>query len=108
MPIPGSYCKAYPADRLRAFPGWTEDAPPLRLQLPANEEPVAARTSELEYFYLHSDYAVRAGIFLDRDIVFSQVTPEWKAFCSAELGFRVPDEVAPAAENAPSTAGQSH
>jgi hypothetical protein len=75
----GRYCKAYALAQLQDFPGWAEAAAP-------------AETIENEgYLFLHTNYIVTANVFVDQDIVFDRVTPEWKAFCADTLGFEVPD-----------------
>ena len=39
-----------------------------------------------DYVYLHIDFTVTDGIFIDENIIFSDVTPEWVAFCRDVLG----------------------
>jgi hypothetical protein len=91
----GLYCKAYPASRFRAFAGWHENVPPLLAAASADEgasnEERVPDSSENEYFYLHEDYTVTAGIFLNENVAFDRVTPEWKAFCTDVLKFEIPE-----------------
>ncbi len=70
----GKYCKAYPIARFREYDGWPE-------------------VGELQrnHLYLHENYVVTEGIFMDEDVIFDDVTPEWKEFCQEDLGFEVPD-----------------
>jgi hypothetical protein len=70
----GRYLKAYPIERLREFPGWSA----------AND------AGDRPYVYLQENYTVTQGIFLDEDIVFDRVTPEWTSFCQERLGFQTP------------------
>jgi len=70
----GRYLKAYPIERLREYPGWS----------------VAAEAGDRPYVYLQENYTVTQGIFLDEDVVFDRVTPEWTAFCHDTLGFQIP------------------
>lgn len=95
MPTPGTYCKAYPVDRFRAFAGWNEKVAALRVTSSegAADETGSDKPKEIEYFYLHEDFTVTAGIYLDQDIAFNDVTPEWKAFCETQLNFRIPDDL---------------
>src|SRR2546423_1775829 len=74
----GKYCKAYPVDRFREFSGWTENA--------QNANESAAK----DYFYLQENYVVTDGIFLDENVIFDNVTPEWIDFCKTSLKFEVP------------------
>lgn len=69
----GKYCKAYPTERFRAFPNWTE-----KMQ------------SARGHLYLQENFVVTDGIFLDERIVFDEVTPEWVDFCKTTLQFEVP------------------
>jgi len=89
----GKYCKAYPLDRLRAFPGWTERAENARTDTRhvdgAEREVVRALTGE-DVVYVQENYTVTDGIFLDEHILFGDVTPAWKAFCRETLQFEVP------------------
>lgn len=81
-----SYCKAYPASLLRRYPGWSEKLPPAGIAGDAD-------TVDEEYFYIHDDYTVTVGAFVDRDVAFDATTEEWKRFCSEQLGFEVPAEI---------------
>jgi hypothetical protein len=81
----GKYCKAYPAISFREFDGWTENS------LESQEE-----LTDDSILYLQENFAVTHGIFLDEEVIFDQVTPEWMAFCRTTLGFEVPAEEATA------------
>lgn len=101
----GRYCKAYYAKDFRAFPGWSEDVSGLRKE----RQEVDGREVEVErtelkdedILYLQENFVVTDGIFKDENVVFSEVTPEWEAFCTGTLAFEIPDyareEVAAAA-----------
>ena len=69
----GSYCKAYPVQRLRAYPAWRENAESAR--------------NESDYLYLQDNYVVTDGIFVDEHVIFDQVTDEWKTYCTDTLQF---------------------
>ncbi len=45
--------------------------------------------------FLQEDFTVTADIFIDEDVIFSDVTPDWIAFCQATLQFEVPEYAAP-------------
>lgn len=78
------YCKAYPIERLRAFPAWREKAP-------VEDDAVV---------FLHGDLTVTASMWHGEDIVFADVTPAWEAFCAKELTFHVPTDLELVAEYA--------
>jgi ankyrin repeat protein len=88
------YCSAYEVSRLREFPGWPkEDA----RRLAGNNGHAAgdsdAEAAENEVIYLHQDFTVTRLIWHNEDVVFDQVTPEWKEFCVNSLKFKVPDDL---------------
>jgi hypothetical protein len=93
MATMGRYCKAYPVEQLRAFPGWQERLDNLAPAEHDEDGTTEARTSlgNEDYLFLHETLVVTDGIFLDEHIVFDQVTPEWTEFCTRELAFEVPD-----------------
>lgn len=94
MPQMGSYCKAYPIDQLRAFSGWKENTANLRKEKKDNEENTPETPRVLgpdDYLFVQENFVVTDGIFLDENIVFDEVTPEWKKFCEETLQFEVPD-----------------
>jgi hypothetical protein len=40
---------------------------------------------------LQENYVVTDGIFKDENIIFDDVTDEWKEFCTKELEFEIPE-----------------
>jgi hypothetical protein len=88
----GKYCKAYPVNRFREFSGWTENT--------QNSK----ESTDKDYLYLQENFVVTDGIFLDENVIFDNVTPEWMDFCKNSLKFEVPFE-APVSEHKPEQAG---
>lgn len=90
----GSYCKAYLAEQLRAFPGWSANTGNLRPGTKeVDGEEVEVAREELkddDILYIQEDYIVTDGIFRDEHVVFDQVTDEWKRYCHEQLDFEVP------------------
>lgn len=97
----GSYCKAYPIEMFRAFSGWEENPQNLRKEkkeIDSKEVEERRELSENDHFYLQENLVVTDGIFMDENIIFDNITPEWEAYCKDDLKFQVPDyEVARAA-----------
>jgi len=94
MAIIGKYCKSYKLSRLREFYGWTERAENARTitrEVDGETVQVARELTDDDYVYLHRDYTVTDGIFIDENIIFSNVTPEWIRFCREALGHPPPD-----------------
>ena len=88
------YCSANEVGRLREFPDWPkEDA---RQVADGNGHPggaPGAEAAENDIVYLHQDFTVTRLIWHNEDVVFDQVTPEWKEFCVNSLKFKVPDDL---------------
>ena len=92
MPNMGRYCKAYPIMNLREFAGWAENTANAR---PADDDAdakdVSRTITDNDFLYLQENYFVTDGIFIDENIIFDSVTPEWIDFCRNTLAFEVPD-----------------
>src|SRR5689334_8804767 len=89
----GTYCKAYHIDRFREFAGWTENSKNLRTekqQIDGQEVLMPRTLTEKDHLYLQENFIVTDGIFLDENIIFDDVTPEWIDFCKNHLKFEVP------------------
>jgi hypothetical protein len=89
----GRYCKAYPIQKLREFPGWSENAANARKekkQEDGKEVEVARELTDADHLYLQEDYTVTDGIFMEENVIFDNVTPEWKDFSTNTLNFEVP------------------
>jgi hypothetical protein len=87
----GKYCKAYPLRQLRQFPGWSEKAENARrIKREVGGEIVeeARELTDEDYVYLQRNFTVTDGIFVDENIIFSDVTPEWIEFCQTVLGLQ--------------------
>ena len=89
----GKYCKAYPIQRFREAKEWNENTDNLRKVkqlVGSTEEMVVRQLTENDFLYLQENYQVTDGIFIDENIVFAEVTPEWIEFCKDTLKFEVP------------------
>ena len=89
----GKYCKAYPISRLREFGQWSEHSENARKQrssIDGVEVEVARKLVESDFLYLQENYVVTDGILLDENVIFDDVTSEWKDFCQNILEFEVP------------------
>jgi hypothetical protein len=93
MPKMGKYCKAYSIAKLRGFNKWSEKAENVRKEKKyedGREVEAQRQLTDDDYLYLHEDYTVTDGIFVDENTIFDDVTPEWIAFCKNTLSFEVP------------------
>jgi hypothetical protein len=89
MTILGKYCKTYPLRLLRQFPGWTEKAENARKTRKELNGEIVEEPRELTdgtYVYVQIDYTVTDGIFIDENVIFNDVTPDWIKFCHDVLG----------------------
>lgn len=73
-----NYCTAYYLGDLRRYPGWTSDAQDLK---------------DEDVVFLHQDYTVTRSMWAGEDVIFNDLTEQWKSFCNNELRFAVPDSL---------------
>jgi hypothetical protein len=93
MATMGSFCKAYPVQRLREFAGWKENTEALIKQRSGkgdNEIVTQKELTENDHLYLQENFTVTDSISLAENIIFDEVTPEWIDFCQNRLKFQVP------------------
>jgi hypothetical protein len=89
----GKYCKSFPLGRFRRFPNWTEkleNARKVRQEIEGDTVEIARELTGSDYLYLQQNFTVTDSIFLDENIIFKDVTPEWIDFCTNELGVSFP------------------
>ena len=87
----GKYCKSYQLSRLRQFRSWSEraeNARRIRTEIDGETIEAARVLTDEDYVYLHGNFTVTDGIFIDENIIFSDVTQEWIEFCREVLGNR--------------------
>jgi hypothetical protein len=82
------YCKAYYLKDLRRFAGWAES----RSNWKTDGENAPAAFADDDIVFLHQDLTVTQSMFHNENVLMGKVTPEWRAFCHNELGFKVPDD----------------
>lgn len=93
MATMGKYCKAYSLKKLLKFSKWTEHIENARKEMKevdGKEVEVDRELTDDDFLYLQENYVVTDGIFMDENIIFDNVTPEWKDFCKTTLGFEIP------------------
>jgi len=75
------YCKAYKLDDLRKFPGWASSA----VEKDMGDDDLA--------YVMESLKVTKNCLDLDSedDLILTEVTSEWEAFCKNDLKFEVPD-----------------
>jgi len=89
----GKYCKAYYLADFKEFSGWPGHLEYQRTEKKPSDGKEAAEKrplSDRDILYLQENHVVTDGIFLEENIVFNRVTPEWIDFCTKKLGFEVP------------------
>ena len=88
-----NYCAAYEARNFRKYPDWTENAANVRKdkqEVGGKEIEVERQLDDDSILYLHDSYIVTDGIYKDENVIFENVTDEWKRFCHETLGFEIP------------------
>ncbi|KYC37484.1 hypothetical protein WA1_43635 [Scytonema hofmannii PCC 7110] len=93
MATMGKYCKAYSLNKLRQFSQWTENSENMRKEkheVDGTEVEVKRGLTDDDFLYLQENYVVTDGIFKDENIIFDNITPEWKEFCHKILAFEIP------------------
>lgn len=89
----GKYCKAYLAKQFREYPNWSEKKENVRKEkkeVDGKEVEVERELNDDSILYLQENYVVTDGIFKDENIIFDNVTDEWKEFCHGPLEFEIP------------------
>ena len=99
----GRYCKAYQVESFRKFPQWKENLENLRKETKYEDgkeiEIIRNELTDDDVLYLQEDFVVTDGIFKNECVIFGDVTDEWKAFCTNELDFAIPDYVTEMSED---------
>lgn len=93
MATMGKYCKAYPITRFREYSGWAENSENVRKEknvVDGKEEEIDRQLTDEDHLYLQENYVVTDGIFMDENVIFEDVTPEWEDFCTNTLNFEIP------------------
>ncbi|WP_414620786.1 hypothetical protein [Calothrix sp. CCY 0018] len=93
MATMAKYCKAYLIKNLRQFEQWTENLENTRAykqEIDGQEVEVKRVLTDDDFLYLQENYVVTDGIYKDENIIFDNVTPEWKEFCQNILEFEIP------------------
>jgi len=92
MATMGKYCKAYSLKKLREFSQWTEQNENTRKEkkeVEGQEVEINRKLTDDDFLYLQENYVVTDGIFQDENVIFDNVTPEWKEFCTNVLKFEI-------------------
>ncbi len=89
------YCKAYLINELRQFPSWSEsgeNGKDHKNGLDAGEAGGGIGDEE-RIVFIHQDFTVTHSMWHNENVIFNQVSPEWKTFCVNTLKFEVPDDM---------------
>ena len=83
------YCRAYQQSELEQFPSWHEQ----KVKGIAEAEGRTGVESDDAMLYLHQNFRVTASMWENEDVVFDEVSPEWKNFCRNVLKFKALDDL---------------
>lgn len=81
------YARAYLLGHLRKFADWREE----KINR-ADENGNAHQLSDDDVVFVQQDFTVTELIWPGENVIFNRTTPEWIAFCTQELQFKVPDD----------------
>ena len=90
------YCRAYRLGELRRFSAWTENKINGAEESDGrsgNQTLGGHALSDGAIVFLHQDYKVTRSIWPDEDVIFDQVTEQWKDYCATSIGFVAPDSL---------------
>ena len=93
-PKMSNYCKAYYLEDLRKFEEWKEN-PEVKVTekktVDGKETEVTKELEDKSIVYVHDSYVVTVGTYVNENVLFENVTPEWKSFCEKDLKFEIPE-----------------
>ena len=87
------YCTAYHLGDLRRYSAWNEKKPESGGESKTGENGQDQELNDDAVVFLHQDYTVTKSMWAGEDVVFDNVTEQWKQFCTTELRFAVPDSL---------------
>jgi hypothetical protein len=87
------YCTAYHLGDLRRYPAWVEKNSDAGSESKTNENGQPQGLGDDDVVFLHQDYTVTKSMWAGEDVIFDNVTEQWKQFCTTELQFVVPDSL---------------
>ena len=92
------YCKAYRLRDFRKFSGWTESKINWKEDKSDTDDGDETETGDKELadddvVFIHQDFTVTQSMWHNENVIFNDVTPEWKKFCAEVLKFNVPTDL---------------
>lgn len=87
----GYYCKAYLLSGIREYPGWNESVLNEKSEVAKNGDSVELNDDSI--VYLQENFTVTGDVFIDKIILFENISDDWKEFCQTKLEFSIPDYV---------------
>lgn len=85
------YCKAYHLSELREYSGWSESR--INWKEKKSDKRISEDFSGDDIVFIHQDFTVTQSMWHDENVIFNQVSADWKSFCQDRLGFKVPDDL---------------
>jgi len=92
------YCKAYYLRDSRKFSGWMESKINWKEDKSNTDDGDETETGDKEFadddvVFIHQDFTVTQSMWHNENVIFNEVTPEWKKFCAEVLKFKVPTDL---------------
>lgn len=87
------YCRAYHLKELREFPHWLENVTASNGKDLTTHESQGSRLADDKVVFIHQDFTVTDSVWHNENVIFDQVSEDWRDFCATVLGFRVPTDL---------------
>jgi hypothetical protein len=85
------YCKAYHLSDLRKFAGWSEGR--INWKEKKDEPGDDGAFPDAKVVFIHQDFTVTESVWPNENVIFNQVSADWRGFCADELAFKVPTDL---------------
>jgi ankyrin repeat protein len=91
------YCKASHLKDFRQFSSWSESKINWKEDKNDTDDGDETKDGDKEFsgddiVFIHQDYTVTQSMWHNENVIFNNVTPEWKKFCAEVLKFKVPTD----------------
>lgn len=87
------YCRAYRLKELREFPCWPEQSLDSNGKDGEGEQAKGAGLTDDKVVFIHQDFTVTESVWHNENVIFDQVSENWRDFCATVLGFRAPTDI---------------
>jgi len=91
------YCKAYHLRDLHKFSGWTDSKINWKEDKDTDEgdktEGGDKEFSDDNVVFIHQDFTVTQSMYHNENVIYNNITSEWRQFLEDDIQFKVPDDL---------------